>query len=385
MDKNNVSSQICSGCGGCVAVCPVQAIGMKRDGYGFYRAMVDESACIGCGLCVKSCSMSKKVEGIGPLKSYAAYNRRGDIRQKSSSGGVFTALAGQVIAAGGAVVGAAFDEKMQLKHVVAENEEQLAALRGSKYLQSDVAQVHPAVEKLLKTGRRVLFAGSPCQVAGLYTALGKQYDNLLTCDLVCHGAPSAGLFEGYLAYLETKYRSKITGYDFRSKEQANDRMSYTVKLTMDDGAVHYISGDEEPYTMRFISGALQSESCYDCPYAAHSRMGDVTLADYWGYEQAHPELESIRGVSLVLVNTPAGQALLESLQELELVETTAQQYLPRNSHLSAPGRKHPQRDGIYEAFAATGFTKAFYKKYFLPEGYGMYILKRKILALIKRR
>ena len=162
-------------------------------------------------------------------------------------------------------------------------------------------------------------------------------------------------------------------------------MSYTVKLTMADGREYFLSGDEEPYTMRFISGALQADSCSSCPYAAHSRVADLALGDYWGYERAHPELEQIRGVSLVLVNTPAGKTLLEESQGLELVETTAEKYLPKNNHLSVPGRKHPQRDGIYEAFAARGFTKAFYKKYFLPDGHGMYILKRRILALIKRR
>lgn len=385
MDKNNVGPQLCSGCGGCVEVCPVGAIRLKRDAQGFYRAMVDEKSCIGCGLCVKSCSMNRKAEGNGPLKSYAAYNREADIRQKSSSGGIFTALANQVIAGGGVVVGAAFDENMHLKHVFAENQDQLEALRGSKYLQSDMRGVYPAVKELLETGRQVLFVGTPCQVAGLHTALGKKYDNLLTCDLVCHGAPSSGLFEGYFAYLEKKHRGKIVGYGFRSKEQANARMSYTVKLTMEDGTIHYISGDEEPYTMRFISGALQAESCYACPYTSCSRVADLTLGDYWGYEQAHPELAQIQGVSLVLVNTPAGERLLSQAEELELVDTAAEQYLKHNHHLSAPGKKHPQRDGLYRAFADTGFTNSFYKKQFLPEGYGMYILKRRILALIKRR
>ena len=133
--------------------------------------------------------------------------------------------------------------------------------------------------------------------------------------------------------------------------------------------------------MRFISGALQAESCYNCPYAAHGRVGDLTLADYWGYQQEHPGLAHIKGVSLVLVNTTTGEELLERAEELQLEKTDAQRYQKRNHHLSQPGRKHPQRDALYGVFETEGFTKAFYKKHFLPDGYGMYLLKRRLLRL----
>ena len=325
------------------------------------------------------------IKGHGtPLQSFAVYHRDEQVRRNSSSGGVFTALARQVINAGGVVVGAAFDESMHLRHAIAENLEEFFAYRGSKYLQSDINGVYSRIKVLLENGRTVLFTGTPCQVSGLQTALGKNYKNLLTCDLVCHGAPSAGLFEGYLGFLEKKYRGKIIGYDFRSKEHANARMSYTVKLTVQTktGVVQrFVSGDEEPYTMRFISGALQAESCYRCPYANLSRKGDLTLADYWGYEQAHPELAQVMGVSLVLVNTAAGEKLLEQAKELEKLPTTAESYLKKNNHLSAPAREHPQRKAIYDAFADRGFSKSFYKKYFLPDGHGLFILKRRLRGI----
>lgn len=384
MTKNNISGGLCSGCGGCTQICPAGCIQIKKDAQGFYRATVEEDRCLNCGLCVKKCSMNRQQPQGQPLKSFAVYHKEEQIRRKSSSGGVFTALARQVLEAGGAVVGAAFDEEMHLRHTVAENEEQLQALRGSKYLQSNVTGVFPRVRGLLEEGRQVLFVGTPCQVAGLYTALGKRYENLLTCDLVCHGAPSAGLFEGYLAFLEKKYKGKVIGYDFRSKDRANDRMSYTVKLTVQTaGGVkqHFLSGDEEPYTMRFISGALQAESCYRCPYTSHSRVGDLTLADYWGYEQAHPELAQVIGVSLVLVNTAAGETLLAQAGALEKLPTTPERYLKRNNHLSAPAKAHPQRSRIYGGFADMGFSKRFYQKYFLPDGYSLYILKRRLRGI----
>lgn len=384
----NISDQLCSGCGGCVGVCPAGCIQMERDREGFYRAVVKEAACLHCGLCLKHCSLKQKQPERSPLGAYAVYNRDEETRQASSSGGVFTALATAVLEQSGVVFGASFDEGMYLRHRPVESVKELEALRGSKYLQSDISGVYLQVKSFLQTGRPVLFVGTPCQVAGLYTALGDRYDNLLTCDLVCHGAPSAGLFEGYLAYLSGKYRGQVTSWNFRSKEHANARMSYTVKMGLRRGeerAYRYFSGDEEPYTMRFISGALQAKCCYTCPYTTTSRVGDVTLADYWGYEEVHPELSQIRGVSLVLVNTLAGEKALAQAKNLQTVPTVPEKYLKRNHHLSVPGKEHPQRDEIYRSFAETGFTNAFYKKHFLPDGYGMYILKRRIRGILKGR
>lgn len=382
----NINEQVCSGCGGCVEVCPVNCIHIAQTVDGFYKASADEKKCLNCGLCIKKCSMQLPVEVRRPIHAYAAYHIDEAFRKQSSSGGVFSALAKTVMDRGGVVFGAAFDENMRLYHACAVQEAQLVALRGSKYAQSDIRGVYPRIKQLLQSGTEVLFVGTPCQVAGLRTALGDNVQNLYTCDVVCHGTPSIELFRGYVQFLEKKFKGKILAYDFRSKEQANDRMSYTVKLTLQCGektCSRFLAGDEEPYAMRFLSGALQAQSCYNCPFAAQERSGDITLADYWGYETAHPELAAVRGVSLVTVNTAKGAQLLKETPNLMLIATDEELYLQRNKHLSVPTQKHPQRDAIYKAFAINGFTKVFYHKTFLPDGYKRYILKRRIKAMLK--
>ena len=382
---NNINNQLCSGCGGCVEICPISCISLTPSSDGFLKAAADEQQCIDCGLCTRKCSMLSAHHTDMVATAWAAYHKNSNIRNISSSGGVFYALAKEIIQRGGIICGAAFNQELNLRHTLVYDLENLPQLCGSKYLQSDVRGVYPKIKEAVQAGKTVLFVGTPCQVAGLYTAIGRRPENLITCDLVCHGVPSPGLFQGYLRHLENKYKSKIVSFRFRSKEKANARMSYTVKLGLKQNNTdifRYISGDEEPYTMRFISGTLQAESCYQCPFASTARTGDLTFADYWGYETAHPELENILGVSLVLANSEKGRILIEALQEVQLIPTQPEKYLPQNNHLSTPIQKHPERDSLYAAFAKQGFTKQFYHKVFLPKGYKLYILKRRIKALL---
>lgn len=386
----NISTVNCSGCGGCIESCPQKCISMKRDAAGFLVASVEKEKCIQCGVCINKCSQKYVFNSERePIQSFLAFNKNETERFCASSGGVFSALAQIIISNGGVVYGAAFDENLKLKHKGVSTVDEIADLCGSKYLQSEVYPVFEEIKQILPQ-RKVLFVGTPCQVYALKQTIGDS-PNLFTADLICHGAPSPGLFEGYKHFLEEKRGGAIIAYNFRSKEHANAVMSYTVKGTYTkNNQAHsfFMDGDEEPYTMQFITNALQSEGCYNCRFTNLDRQGDITLGDYWGFQEAHPEYKDMMGVSLVLVNSERGSQLLGKTHKLQLVQTGKEQYLPRNHHLSVPPVKSEYRDVLYSAFTKMGFTKKFYNKYFLPKGYKTYILKRrllKVISIVKRK
>lgn len=388
--RMNISEVNCSGCGACIESCPRKCISMKRNAAGFLVASIEQDKCIQCGICIKKCSQKYVFDSERePIQSFLAFNKNETERFQASSGGVFGVLAEMIISNSGVVYGAAFDENLKLRHKCASTIEEIKDLCGSKYLQSEVYPVFEEIKRILPQ-RKVLFVGTPCQVYALKQTLGDS-PNLYTADLICHGAPSPGLFEGYKHFLEQKKGGSIIAYNFRSKEHANAIMSYTVKVTYrKKNQLHsfFMDGDEEPYTMRFISNALQGEGCYNCRFTNLDRQGDITLGDYWGFQEAHPEYKDMMGVSLVLVNSTKGCQLLEKADKLHLVETKKNQYLSKNNHLCVPPMKSEDRDGLYSAFSKMGFTKKFYNKYFLPNGYRTFIFKRRlleVLAILKRK
>ena len=192
-DKKN-----CCGCGACVQRCPKQCVTMQEDSEGFLYPKVDLSVCIDCHLCEKVCPIINQGEGHEPQAVYAAKNPNEKIRMQSSSGGVFTILAEKILDEGGVVFGAAFNDKWEVEHDFVERKDELAKFRGSKYVQSKIGKSYRNVETFLKEGRKVLFSGTPCQIAGLKKFLRKDYENLFTVDFICHGVPSPGVFRTYL-------------------------------------------------------------------------------------------------------------------------------------------------------------------------------------------
>ena len=188
----------CCGCSACVQKCPKQCISLKEDCEGFLYPIVDKDICIDCGLCEKVCPILYQGEERKPLKVFAAKNHDEEIRKQSSSGGIFTLLAEKIINEGGVVFGAKFDENWDVKHDYTETIEGLAAFRGSKYVQSRIEDNYRKAETFLKQGRKVLFSGTPCQIAGLKRFFRKEYENLLTVDFICHGVPSPGVWRRYL-------------------------------------------------------------------------------------------------------------------------------------------------------------------------------------------
>lgn len=350
IDLNNIMKigADCCGCGACEQLCPKNCITLKYDGEGFLYPHIDESLCVECGLCLNRCPISSEAERGKNASVYAAKYSCADSVFKSTSGGIFIPLALNILEQDGAVFGCAYDENLVAKHILVENKGELYKLQSSKYVQSDTRGVYSSVKKELDSGRKVLFSGTGCQVAGLKTFLNKDYGNLFTADIVCHGVPSPKLFEKYTEYMGKKLGGKLTEYNFRSKEKRGWDLYYKAANGKKSKSDY---GFFDPYYNAFLVGKTYRESCYNCKFANAERCGDITLADYWGIEKMHPEFSVDNGVSLVLINSEKGRALWESISDsVNYIPSTIEKAAVMNKNLSAPSARPDCRDTIYDGY-----------------------------------
>lgn len=318
----NIPVQNCSSCAACANVCARSAISMQLDSEGFYRPVIDAEKCVQCGACERVCPWNKSVENpnvadVSP-KTVAAYAKDESVRLQSSSGGIFTVLAERVLDDGGVVVGVAQTAPTRFGHIVVENKADLAKLRGSKYVQADVGLVYREVRNLLKAGRKVLFSGTPCQVAGLYAVLGNAASaDLFTVDIVCHGTPSVKVFEKYVRELEKEKSSLVASSRFRDKRMGWRLFSMTSSLNTISGDCFQFSKTlrEDKFMRVFLQNICLNSSCADCHYGKLPRIADITLGDYWNIAKVHPQMDDNKGTSVVLLNTEHGRALFESVAD----------------------------------------------------------------------
>ena len=343
---NIKSKEECCGCSACAQRCPKQCIKMLEDEEGFLYPKVDETKCINCHLCEKVCPVANQAESRMPIDSYAAYNVDDGVRKDSSSGGIFTLLAEKVIAEGGAVFGATWNEKWQVVHTYTETKEGIAQFRGSKYIQSIIGETYKQAETFLKSGRKVLYSGTPCQIAGLRLFLRKEYDNLLTIDFICHGVPSPGVFRWYLQEEITNYATRkgrkntvsflpihsipegdvlmpeglsIKGIRFRDKCSGWKKFSFVLLLAeaSAEGKQNSVSLsytlEQNSFLKGFLNDLYLRPSCHKCPAKSLKSGSDITIADYWGYKDTPNITDTDEGISAVLINTVKGQAEFEML------------------------------------------------------------------------
>lgn len=350
----------CCGCEACIQCCPVQCISRRVDEEGFLYPLVDVSSCIDCGLCERVCPVIHQNVPRKPLRIFAAKNPDDKVRLSSSSGGVFTMLAEYVLCQNGVVFGARFNEKWEVVHGFTETIEGLAAFRGSKYVQSYIGDSFMQAMSFLKQGRRVLFSGTPCQIAGLKRFLRKEYNNLLTVDVVCHGVPSPLVWRKYLeetirpegvAGKNTVLSSLntipvITGISFRDKKHGWKKFGFEIRSSAfkaDENSV-LKSGiyDEEVYLYEpvsknlFMQGFLNNiylrPSCYACASRSGKSGSDITIGDYWGIQKLLPELDDDKGICLIILNAKIGETIYNTLQ-IQSVETSYHDALKANSCL----------------------------------------------------
>lgn len=347
----NIPVKNCSSCGACANICAHGAITMQLDNEGFYRPVVDSSKCVRCGLCEKACPWENEVlNPNGSAKSpktIAAYALDEEIRLQSSSGGIFTVLAERILDEGGVVVGVAQLSSTRFGHIVVDNKNDLAMLRGSKYVQAGVGTIYRDVRALLKAGRKVLFSGTPCQVAGLYAVLGKSVlANLFTVDVVCHGAPSVKVFEKYIEYLESDTQSKVVSTQFRDKRNGWHRYSTTSLLNNDSQYSKSLLDDA--FLRVYLSNICLNSSCADCHYGKMPRIADITLGDYWNIAEVHPEMENDKGTSVVLLNTGHGEELFTSAAgALKQCESSLEQAVTGNPCIVYSSKEHFRRPEFF--------------------------------------
>ena len=358
--ENQVQSDCC-GCSACVEVCPKNCLTMGKNDDGIIVPIIsNKDACIDCGLCSKVCPVENKITTNYSNKYYGAYSDIPEDINFSASGGIFPALARWVIEQGGVVYGAYLDGEHDLYHTKITEAKDIKKLQNSKYFQSEIRAAYKTCKADLQEGRLVLFTGTPCQVQGLKLFIKKDFENLLTADLICHGVPSKKMFDAYVAFLEKKHGGKLTDINFRDKERHG--WSTTLRYTMEyqDGKredYHLISQLSEYFTA-FLRGAIARESCYTCQFASMNRPGDITLGDFWGYQKKRPDLRHDQGLSLIISNSAKGEKVIHELRNHGVCLTEVDEECVKvsgNRNLYFPLQRPEIRDRVYVELEQFGF------------------------------
>ncbi len=340
-----VNKRDCCGCEACYNVCHSNAISMKRDEEGFSYPIVDINKCINCGLCDKVCPVvnTNKYPGKQKAKAFAAKTINEKLRVVSSSGGVFSVLAEEVINNNGIVFGVSMsDDATEAVHVEVDNIDNLYKLRGSKYLQSRISDSYCRVKNYLDEGRYVLFSGTPCQVAGLKLFLNKECNNLLCVDVICHGVPSISVWEKYVAHIKNKYHGFIQTVSFRSKTEG--WMEFGQEYNIKGRKSIYIPKYEDMFLRLFLSNACLRPSCYSCVPKEFGYMSDVTLGDYWAIERVDATFNDGLGTSLVIVHSNKGDRAIQTVTDKLVIKEEPYETSIRGNSVTEQTKKPESRD-----------------------------------------
>ena len=334
----------CTGCSACFNSCNTGAIQMVPDECGFIYPKILNS-CVNCGLCENICKNRYHIVKANIKNVYAAWSKNNDIRFESTSGGLFSELVSPVLDNGGYVFGAAYDNDMSIHHICVSSLEDLHAIRQSKYSQSNVDSIFKDIKSLLLNSKIVVFCGSPCQVAGLRSYLGKDYDNLICIDLIRHGVPSPEVFARYL--LEKGGEHKVTAMSFRNKHP--ESRSSTLDYWLDNGEKISESYEESPYIKGFIQNLYVRPSCFQCKYKGIERCSDITIGDFWGIDEFHPGFSDDKGTSAIIVHSEKGIQMFEKIKDqLAYVEATSHEVGAWNSCIYRPVEKNIRRKEFFE-------------------------------------
>lgn len=344
IDKLNKKDK-CTGCTACYNSCPYGAIDMASNDEGFFEPKINYNKCKYCGICYNVCpELNLDIKKLPKQVSYAAYIKDNNILN-SSSGGIFYIIAEKILKNNGVVYGCAWNINMEASHIRIAAINEINRLQGSKYVQSKLNEIFKEVEHDLFNNRVVLFSGTPCQISGLKTFLNKEYNNLYTIDLVCHGVPSPLLFKIYKEWLERKHSSKLVDYNFRDK--INNDWGVNARMIFDNKVI-YRRAKLDPYFKAFTNGLTYRRCCYTCNYANKNRISDITLADYWGIEKNHETFFNPKGVSLLIINSVKGESLLDLIhKDINFIETDLRLALKYNLNLNRPSYKPSEREYVY--------------------------------------
>lgn len=348
---------LCCGCTACEQICPKHCIVMQSDEEGFTYPIANLERCINCGLCERVCPIVNKKKSNNVPKGYATYNKDEEERKHSSSGGVFSLLARQILLDGGIVFGAVMSEDCRrVQHISIANIEDLAYLQGSKYVQSDIGKTYIETKEYLQKGKKVLFSGTPCEIAGLKTFLQRNYENLFCIDVVCHGVPSPKVWEKYIDYREQCASSNAKWVYFRNKQWGWKRYSIWIKFS--NNTLYKCVRTKDMFMQMFLQNLCLRPSCYECVFKGEKRNSDITLADFWNCGSICPELDDNKGLSLILIHSEKGEALFDIIKEKTISQTVELNgVIEKNFSLMQSCRKPEKREQFMQSIDDVALVK----------------------------
>lgn len=373
----------CTGCTACVVICPKQCVTMQQDEEGFAYPAVNNEICVGCGVCEKSCPVLNVKEQQQEPTAYAAYSKDDALRLESSSGGVFTELAKAVLNQGGVVFGAAYDEKFRVYHICVDNEGDLARIRGAKYAQSNLGDTFRQVRRFV-TDRKVLFVGTPCQVAGVKAYLGTEGENLISVDFVCHSVPSPMAWEKYIEYRAQTDNDGImpVAINFRCKDTGWSR--YSNQICYGAGKQNLIKSADSLFMKLFVGDYINRLSCENCSFKGYSRVSDLTIGDFWGIWDIAPEMDDNRGTSVVLVQSEKGRKIFDEISDrLAVMPVTLKQASQQNPSMLVSSKAKENRSQVLDTIRSGNIAEC--SELFKPEKLSMAArVKNKVAGLARR-
>ena len=341
--RKNFITDNCSGCSACYNVCPNNAITMKENFEGFLYPVVDSALCTNCNLCKKTCPNNICNNKNKKTPTCYAVMANNEVRYTSSSGGASYVMMDNFIKNGGYIVGAVYDEEWKIVHKISDNEKDLDSFKGSKYYQSNTLNVYQEIKKLLNEDKKVLFVGTPCQVAGLNCYLKKDYKNLIVVDIVCHGVPSYKVFKKFLDTIVDK-NEKILSINFRSKKQGwSSELLFSLKTNSNE---YYIESSKNSFMRAFLKNFSLRKSCFSCKFQKIPRQGDITIGDFWKIQKFEKKLDDKKGTSLLLINNKKGEEFFEKIKsELILIKKVPIKYaIKGNKTLVKPTKYNKKRE-----------------------------------------
>ncbi len=363
MYLENKQKETCSGCTACMNICPKNAIKMEEDEEGFKYPIIDKSKCINCGACIKICPNIKKDNSNSIKKTYGVKHKNDKERMTSRSGGVFIALSDYILDLKGVVYGAQLNDDFSVSHNRAESKEERNKFKGSKYIQSDMGDIIKKIKKDLQNNKKVLFSGTPCQVAAVKSCIPEKLQKeLYTCDLICHGVPSEKVFKDFLNYIEQTSGKKIKEFNFRDKK-FGWAPHYETIIFEDNTNL-----STQYFRNLFYGHNILRPACYKCNYANTHRPADITIADFWGIENIAPEFLDEIGVSLAIINNEKGKKWFESVKiDLEIIDCKVEECIKATYTLNQPTPKSETREEFWEEYKKKDF-KYIIEKYATTTG-----------------
>lgn len=351
---------LCSGCTACKNICPQDAIEMVRDEEGFLYPKVKKEKCIECGLCKKKCPILNKSNfNIFEQRAFLFQNKKEEVRKDSTSGGFFTAIGEYVINNGGIVYGASFDKNFKVNHTKAVKVEELKKFRKSKYVQSNLNNIFREIKEDLLNGRLVCFSGTPCQVAGLNSFLGKKYENLILIDIMCHSVPSPLYFEKYKEYVLKKMNaSKILDINFRDKSKYGYK--YSMMTIKTNNGVYSQGIDTDPYLRAFFEDYSVRPSCYNCSFKTQKRVSDITIWDCFNINEIAKDFDDDKGTTRLLVQSEKGNNVVNSLENVRLKEIDVTTAINKVREMTKSVNYNSKREEFYNSFDKECFIDDFF-------------------------